>query len=164
MPTIQLCFGDLESLQWWQWRKAEKHFLNLDNMKLQFNGTLHKEQEELKTFIHIYSISISNFKILWQWCNFNLRIIAYKSEKRLNIKRAKMYNYFNFYKNIEEKSLKIKIILEIFQNNGHKYDEFKRNIASNLLSILLTLGRKKYNTVYFYNLSKKIECHFWHLI
>lgn len=71
-----------------------------------------------------------------------------------------MYNYFNFYKNIEEKSLKIKIILEIFQNNGHKYDEFKRNIASNLLSILLTLGRKKYNTVYFYNLSKKIECHF----
>ena len=56
-----------------------------------------------------------------------------------------MYNYFNFlfYKNIEEKCLKIKIILEIFQNNGHKDDKFKRNIASNLLSILLTLGRKK---------------------
>lgn len=56
-----------------------------------------------------------------------------------------MYNYFNFlfYKNIEGKCLKIKIIWKIFQNNNHRYNKFKRNITSNLLSVLLTLGRKE---------------------
>ena len=56
-----------------------------------------------------------------------------------------MYNDFKFlfYKNIEEKCLKIKIVWQIFQNNSHRFNKFKRNITSNLLSILLTLGRKE---------------------
>lgn len=75
-----------------------------------------------------------------------LEIITYKSEKtRLTIKKNENFQWFQFLfcEPVEEKCSNIKIIWQIFQNQGHRYNKFKRNIASNLLSILLTLGRKE---------------------
>lgn len=49
----------------------------------------------------------------------------------------------------------------MFQNNGHKYDKFKRKHCFKfIVHSFDPRKKKKHNSVYIYNLSREIECHF----